>query len=82
MQTTSFAPARGISPTMHDDADVFSRICQILVKRVLDLQETSEFYELQFLTPERVEAPALFRPDCGLPDCPSGQMHFDLDRLT
>ena len=71
----SFLVTESVLPRSANCGDVFSRVSCLLLKEILDLRETLEFYELHFLQPKSAE-PLCCSP-CNSPTCPSSQMHLD-----
>ena len=69
-----FSVAECVLSRYSNDDDVFSRITRILLKEILDLRETLEFYELQFQQKKSAESPTC---QCNSQVCPSVQRRFD-----
>ena len=62
-------------PRSANCGDVFSRVSWLLLKEIVDLRATLEFYELNCLQPKSAEP--LFCSPCNSPTCPPIQMHLD-----
>ena len=73
MEGSSFV-TESVLPRSGNCGDVVSRISCLLLKEILDLRETLEFYELHF--PQPKSAGPLFCVPCNSPTCPSVQMHL------